>query len=374
MQLSFGIAEFEDRLARLRGHMAAQKVQVAIIDQPVFVAYIAGYTPSDTRYRALIVPREGEPIFALRALDRNLAETRSWFERIIDFVDWADPVETITEALRSNGWAEGRIGVDLTSYALTVDRFRRYRDLLPDAVFVDLSGVLPELRARKSAAEIALIERAAGIADAAMAAVVAGARIGTTARDAAKTAAAVYLDSGADHGFTGPITIGRGEGFLHALLDDQPLAAGDILHAELVPMVLGYSARLMRPTVVGAATAEQRRVAKALIRLQDRQLAAMRPGAPAAEVDAVLRNSLLAEGLREAVPHTTGYTLGYYGRTGRTSDFGRNFLPTSTWALAAGMTFHMYAAAKGMAFSETVLVTEDGPRRLTRTERRLFEA
>jgi hypothetical protein len=44
----------------------------------------------------------------------------------------------------------------------------------------------------------------------------------------------------------------------------------------------------------------------------------------------VLRDGLLAEGPRETVPHTTGYTLGYYGRTGRTSDFGRNFLPTST--------------------------------------------
>lgn len=373
-QLSFAIAEFEDRLARLRGHMTEQRIEVAIIDQPVFVAYIAGYTASDTRYRAVIIPLEGEPIYALRSLDRNLAETRSWFNRVIDFVDWAEPIETIAETLKSNGWAGARIGVDFTSYALTVDRFRRYQELLPDAAFIDLSGVLPELRARKSTAEIALIERAAGIADEAMRAVIAGARAGTTARDAARTAAGIYLGAGADHGLAGPITIGRGEGFLHALLEDQPLAPGDILHAELVPMVQGYSARLMRPTVIGTATAEQRDTAEAIIHLQDDQLKAMRPGAPAAEIDAILREGLLRSGLRDAVPHTTGYTLGYYGRTGRTSDFGRNFLPTSDWNLAAGMTFHMYAAAKGMAFSETVLVTEDSARRLTRIERRLFES
>jgi hypothetical protein len=34
--------------------------------------------------------------------------------------------------------------------------------------------------------------------------------------------------------------------------------------------------------------------------------------------------------------------------------------------------FHVYASAKGLAFSETVLVTESGPERLTRSARRLF--
>ena len=38
------------------------------------------------------------------------------------------------------------------------------------------------------------------------------------------------------------------------------------------------------------------------------------------------------------------------------------------------MTFHMYTSAvAGIAFSETVLVTDDGPERLTKTERKLFQ-
>jgi Xaa-Pro aminopeptidase len=57
----------------------------------------------------------------------------------------------------------------------------------------------------------------------------------------------------------------------------------------------------------------------------------------------------------------------------RSSDFTRTFLPTAAWSLEPGMVFHMYTGARGMAFSETVLVTERGPERLTRLERRLFE-
>ena len=59
--------------------------------------------------------------------------------------------------------------------------------------------------------------------------------------------------------------------------------------------------------------------------------------------------------------NVSGHTLGYYVPwTARSSDFSRAFLPTADWPLKPGMTFHMYAAAQGMAFSETVLVTEDG--------------
>ena len=47
-------------------------------------------------------------------------------------------------------------------------------------------------------------------------------------------------------------------------------------------------------------------------------------------------------------------------------------MPTAEWVLEPGMVFHMYTGAGGMSFSETVLVTDGGPERLTRLERRLF--
>jgi Xaa-Pro dipeptidase len=142
---------------------------------------------------------------------------------------------------------------------------------------------------------------------------------------------------------------------------------------ELVPTVKGYSARLMRPTVIGPPSAVQAETARRLIEIQDEQLAAMKPGAVARDVDRICREGVLEAGLRETYDNITGYTLGYYAPSGpRSSDFTRIFLPTSEWTLEAGMVFHMYTSARGMAFSETVLVTERGPERLTRLERQLF--
>ena len=127
----------------------------------------------------------------------------------------------------------------------------------------------------------------------------------------------------------------------------------------------------MRSTAVGHPPPGAADAAKRLIAIQEEQFAAMRPGAVAHEVDAIMRGGVLAEGLRQHYDNTTGYTIGFLG-TPRTSDFTRCFLPNADWQLEPGMVFHMYAWAQGMAFSDTILVTADGHERLTNVDRQLF--
>jgi Xaa-Pro aminopeptidase len=137
--------------------------------------------------------------------------------------------------------------------------------------------------------------------------------------------------------------------------------------------VAGYSARLMRCAVVGGARPELECAFAALVELQDRQIAAMRPGALAGDVDAILRDGILSSRLRESFDNISGYTLGFYAAAGpRTSDFTRIFHPGAGWRIEPGMVLHMYASAAGASISETVHVQSDGPRRLTQTPRRLF--
>ena len=87
-----------------------------------------------------------------------------------------------------------------------------------------------------------------------------------------------------------------------------------------------------------------------------------------------LRGAVLAEGLRPVYDNVTGYALGLYGRTPRTSDFSRVFLPNAHWQLEEGMVFHMYVSAGGLGFSETVVVEAGGGRRLTSAPRVLLSA
>jgi Xaa-Pro dipeptidase len=372
----FTRAEYTARLAAVRARMAAREIDILLVDEIEHLAWVAGWHASGSAYHACLVPREGEPVMVCRRLDEPAFRERSWLAEAIGFADVEDPVEVVAAAVTRLGGSAGRIGVELDSHYLTVRHYQALRAALPAATLVDFSTVLRELRLRKSAQELTYLRQAAIIADQAMREAIAAAAEGRSEREPAAAAAAAFIRLGADTGRTGPITAGRRSGTLHGTLGDHRLAAGDLLHMELVPSVHGYSARLMRPTVIGRPAPPLTATAAALVEIQDEQIAAMHPGSAARDVDRVCREGVLKAGLRETYDNVTGYTLGYYGTplmAPRSSDFTRAFLPTAEWTLEPGMVFHMYAGARGMAFSETVLVTEGDPERLTRLERRLFE-
>ena len=370
----FARAEMEERVSRLRARMAERRVDLALFDEMEALHWLAGYANSENRWRACLVPAEGEPFFLIRALDAAALRERSWLSDIVTYRDWDDPMAALAEAIGGRGLAAARIGLDLYSYGMPPARLARLEMLLPRARFVDLGRAVWELRLQKSPAEIALLRRAAAIADAAVSAVLPLCTPGRSQRDLAAAAIACYLANGADPGPAGPITAGRGWDFLHRRMGEEPLAQGDIVHLELTPRVEGYSARIMRCAAVGGATPQQRAAVERLGALQDEEIAAMRPGAEARAVDARLREAVLREGLRDSFDNISGYTLGYYHPAGpHTSDFTRSFHPAADWRLEAGMVFHMYASAQGVSLSESVLVSEAGPERLTRTPRMLFE-
>jgi Xaa-Pro aminopeptidase len=370
----FDAAEFQGRLARLRDAMGRAGVNAFLVDDLEILAWVTGYETSLSLYRACIVPLNAPPLMVLRKLDVAPFLENAWFADHRAFADWDDPFGAVAAGLRERGLGSARIGFDPASHALTVDGHRRLTATLPEASFVEMPGAPWELRLIKSPAEVARIARASAIADETMRDIASRARPGMTERDAAVIAARRYVELGGDPGHTGPITAGRGWDHLHGHLHDRPLDMGEILHLELVPRFGGYSARLMRCIAIGGSTPAQRAMADALIRLQDAQIAALRPGVEARDADAVLRDGILREGLRNTFDNITGYTLGYYSKQPvRSSDFTRILHPRVDWRFEAGMVLHIYASAQGQAISETVHVTPNGAERLTRLERRLFE-
>jgi Xaa-Pro dipeptidase len=366
---------FPSRIATVRDRLKAVGADLLLVDYGELIAWVSGYITGETLYRACMVPTEGDPWLVLRALDAPVAQKKSWMADIRGFRDTEDPFLAVAGSIKERGFEKARIAVDSSSYSHTVHARSRLADALPQAAFIDLPGISNELRAVKDETEVGYLQRASKIADQSMERLRKEFGPGNTSRDAAAIAASSYLTFGADDGQVGRICCGTGGfGFLHAELDDTPLQLGDVLHVELVPRVNHYSARLMRPIVLGPPSDDLTHWAERLIARQDQQIAAMSAGAFAADVDAILREGVVKDGLRESYENVTGYNLGIYGRTPRSSDFSYIFLPNSQWTLKAGMVFHMYASARGIAFSETVLVTENGGKRLTRLPRKILIA
>jgi Xaa-Pro dipeptidase len=373
--MAFPREEYDWRLGKARALMNAHGVDIMLADCAELMTWLTGYAPSETMYRVVLLPKDGEPVYVLRKLDEDPCRRNNLVARIVTFEDHEEPQLAIAGVLRFLGMEKARIGVDFNSYSFTVRSYRRLMELLPQAVFVDLPDASDALRWIKSGREVEQLRAAAAIADKAMGAIAHDIRAGMSPRDAAAIAAHTYLLEGADTGEVGPVVRSSGgHEFLHGGLGNDRLQDGDILHVELIPKIAHYCARLMRPIFIGQPSREMDETARMLISLQDQQITAMKSGAVASQIDAILRQGLLKSGLRDAFPNVTAYTLGIYNRTPRSSDFSRVLLPTSDWPLETGMVFHLYASAQGLGFSETVVVTEDGGKRLTQFERRLLSS
>ncbi|WP_068298243.1 Xaa-Pro peptidase family protein [Pararhodobacter sp. CCB-MM2] len=366
-------AEYRWRVDKARAALAEAGCDLLMLDSGESLAWLSGYSVSETMYRAVFLPREGAPWFVLRHLDAEPCRQGGWIEDIIGYLDSDYPERVMADQIAQRGFGAVRIGVDFNSISWNPARMAFLQAALPGARFVNLEGLTESLRWVKSAQEIGKLAEASAIADRAMAEIAAKARPGLTTREAAATAAACFLRHGADTGETGPIVRGRGSHeFLHGLFRADTLETGDILHVELIPYVGRYGARMMRPVVIGQPSARQQEVAQTLIALQDEQIEAMRPGAIASDVDRIVRGGVLKAGLRDEYTNVTAYTLGLYIRTPRSSDFSRVFLPDQRWALEENMVFHVYTTAEGLGFSETVVVTPEGGRRLTQTPRQIL--
>jgi Xaa-Pro aminopeptidase len=372
--LPFSANEYVRRLELVQNIVREREFDWVILDEPETMGWLSGYSVSENLWRACVVPAHGESFLLVRKLDIPPARQRTWLRDIVGFSDWENPLALLASTLRSRGRPQ-RIGVDFQSNSYTRQRQIELQRELPETQFVDLERSIWDVRRCKSAEEVIHFREASRRLDTVLQTVVAAIRSGVTQREMAATAAAEYYRLGFDDGLIGYITSGTGWDALHGFMSDDPIKEGAVVHIELLPRLNGYSARIMRSVVVGKATQDQKSVFEALCSLQDRQIAAMRPGMQAVEVDALVRDGAVRAGLRPDYDNITGYTLGYGSSTSqRVSDLYRSFTPAARWRLEEGMVFHMYTSAQGLAVSETVLVTASGGERLTRTPRVLFES
>jgi Xaa-Pro dipeptidase len=359
---AFSTDEFQRRLTATRQAMARREVDVLLLDQQEHVAYITGYAPPTTRYQVCLVPLEGDPVLLVRPLDEPKVHAQSWLQNYRAYPDTQESMDALAGLIGDQGWTGARLGMEKDGLAMTVEQYETLGALLPDVQLVNVSGMLPAIRACKSAEEVALHRQAAEIADAATMAAIEAIWNGGNERDALVAANVTVLKMGGEEGHV-------------ALIRISPPASGDdggrIIFVETIPHLKGYNSRNIRSAILGPASDGQRETARDLIAIQDAQIAAMKPGARASDVDALCREAVLAAGMRPTYDGVTGHTLGFTGAR-RSTDLSLAFLPTSDWLLEEGMVFHMFTRGRGIAIGDTVHVTAQGPERLTGLERALF--
>ncbi|MEZ5831639.1 MAG: Xaa-Pro peptidase family protein [Dongiaceae bacterium] len=362
---AFSTLEFEARLRRVREAMHARRIDVLLVTTPENIYYLTGYQTSGYfAYQALIVSDTAAPILFIRHLERGNVAEYSWLS---DFVTWKEGDDVVARTLDLLGaaGAENRsVGLEKGSWFLTAVVAEALTAGLTASRIVDARLLVERVRLVKSAAELGYLRRAAGIAELQQRAAWSAISAGTPEADVAAAVFRAGIAAGCD--YTGlPHHIMSGDRYEvgHATWSGKPIRQGELVLLELYGCVARYHATQMRTVSVGPPGETATRASDLIMAAQDAAFAAMRPGASARAVDALVRRPLRR--LRPDYVNRTGYSIGigFPPRTGEwdTADFNEQ----QDWELKENMVFHMLALAQGFGISETVLVTATGVERLT---------
>jgi Xaa-Pro dipeptidase len=367
----FAREEFLARVAKVQARLAGMGCDALLAFQPESVTYLTGFfTRGYSTFQFAIVPAQGEPGVLCRDVAAYYLDTTCVFADRAMWADGDDRFAVARKFLARKLGASGRIAIEMSAWQLNAQRWEQLKAAFPDYVFVDAGDLVQSLRLIKSPAEIAYQRKAGKAAEAGMRAGAAVAKPGVSEREIAAEVCAALIRGGSDLPGPGPLSSGERAYHLHGGFTDRVLGMGDTLQLECTPSVRYYHARFMRTIKVGSATPEERKKLRKIIAVQDRALAEVGPGVPAAVPDRIYREGILSEGLRKDYTNKTFYSIGLM-----MPPVGGEPLeaaPGCTWVFEPGMTFHTYVLADSFGFSETITITPDGYERLTNFPRELI--
>ena len=261
----------------------------------------------------------------------------------------------------------GRVGLE----ALHVT-WARQRTLatswFPDSDVVPVEGVVEQLRQVKDEGEVARVEAAARIADEALARTKSSLVPGVAEADLA-----LELDfqmrrlGAAGSSFETIVASGPNGAKPHARPSPRPVREGELVVIDFGAVVDGYRSDMTRTLAVGEpAPGTLRRMVEVVTESQRRGVAAVRAGRPAAEVDRECRAVIAEAGWADAFVHGTGHGVGLdiHEAPALAATSGDTLVAGHVVTVEPGVYLPEHG---GVRVEDTVVVTDDGCRPLTRS-------
>lgn len=352
----------KQRLAQLREKMAERGVDAMLVTSPRNRRYLSGFTGSSgylliTEARALLITdfryeEQGArqaPDFELTRFDGGILEE----------------VGAQLNKLKAKKVAFEKEHV---SYAL-------YQGLLnchEGADWIGVSGWIEEMRAVKTAEEIAVIKRACEIADSAFDHILKYIRPGATERDVAMELEFYMRRQGAtSSSFDIIVASGERSALPHGVASEKKIAAGEMVTLDFGAYYEGYASDITRTIAVGEPPDILKQIYHIVLDAQIAGVSGVRAGMLAKEADALTRDPIAAAGYGPNFGHSTGHGIGLEVHE------GPRLSPQSETELRPGMVVTIEPGIYipkfgGVRIEDDVVITENGCEILTTSPKELI--
>ncbi|NMR19242.1 Xaa-Pro peptidase family protein [Cellulomonas fimi] len=374
--------------ARLRSRLDDEGLDGVLVTHPADVAYLVGFFYAVTeRPVYLWFGTDGARLCLVPELDREYAAAQGIHAEVGTYFEYpgvVTPEQHLAAELARRGLSAARVGV---TGSLAHGSLERLRAVLP-AVRWETTSAIASLRLVKQPAELVLHRQAAAICDEMLAAgrglvedAIASGRPLPTEGDLARH----VIGYGTDAMYSrydrvlyttklagGLVYAGPNSAHPHGLPSRRRLERGDTVILSLGAAVLSRFVESERTFVIGEPSDEQQRYFAVTRRAQEVGTDAMTVGRTCASVNAECLDVIRDAGLGQRLRHRQGHGIGVAQHEAPWVEDGD---PT---VLAAGMVLSsepgVYVPGHGgYRISDTVLVTDAVPERLTQYPRTLEE-
>lgn len=316
-----GIAldEYRARIASAQAYMQANKIAAIYLNAGTSLRYFTGLKwHASERMVGAILPAAGElefiaPWFEVGTLNEYMVLSgvvNAWHEHESPYALFAAVLERMNVA--ANVECPAIVGIDESTPFFIADGIAQaaagYR-------LTNAKAVTAHCRMVKSAAEIALMQRAKEMTLAVHQAAASILHEGMTTTEVEAFIAAAHRQVGASGSYFCIVLFGEATAYPHGVKEPQVLKQGDMVLIDTGCVLHGYISDITRTYVFGEPSERQRQVWNAEKAAQAAAFAAARLGVPCGDVDGAARLQLQKDGFGPGydlpgLPHRTGHGIG----------------------------------------------------------------
>jgi len=358
--------ERKGRIAKAQRLMAEQKIDAIYLEPGSSMFYFTGMRwGTSERMFAVVIPQRGELAWVCPKFEEERARELIKFGN--DIRTWEEddsPYRRVAQIFRDRGIRSGRIGIEERVRFFLFDGIRQ---AAPRLEFVSATPITAGCRMFKSAAEIALMQKANDLTIVAYRATWATMRDGMPQDEFTNNCATAFRNLGVQGGVF--CSFGKYTAFPHGSSTPQTLDEGDVVLMDGGCSVEGYQSDITRTFVFGKPTQRQRDIWDLERKSQDAGFAAAKIGAPCEAVDAAARKVITDAGFGPdykvpGLPHRTGHGIGLDGHE------WTNFVRGNKTPIQPGMCFSdeptiVIYGEFGIRLEDCLYITEKGAKFFT---------
>lgn len=345
----------QERQARVRERVRDRACDVLVVTHLPSVEYLTGYRGSNAiavvGADGITLITDGRYATSARAQVGDDAEV---------VIGTRDLIKDTVAAIVAHSPADATVGVEAAHMTLATADTLREALAGEGRTLSGQTGIVEEVRAVKSAAEIAAIRASAALTDRALARVLAEGIVGRTEREVAwRIQEALNAEGATRPSFDVIVAAGPNGALPHAVPSDDVIPTDTLCVIDLGAVYQGYCSDMTRTSVLGEPPADLREIYAVCAEAHAAAVAAVRPGIACADLDAVAREVITQAGYGPQFGHGLGHGVGIEiheaPRVGT----------AAAGTLASGMVVTIepgiYVEGRGgVRIEDLVVVTDDG--------------